>query len=112
VDVTGNMLTSLGYDVVTRTRPTEACETALQADPAFDLVITDYAMPRMTGAELAARLLEHNSRLPVLLCTGFSARVTPESALGMGFRALLRKPVSKRELAECVRRVLDEGVEP
>jgi len=46
--------------------------------------------------------------IPVILCTGFSSRITEEKAKIMGIRGLVSKPILKRDLAETIRRVLDE----
>ena len=62
VDVTREILEMLGYRVVTGTSGAEALD-AFRADPGrFDLVITDFTMPRMTGVELAGENLECSPR--------------------------------------------------
>ena len=80
-----------------------------KADPnRFDLVITDYTMPRLTGLELARELLRLRSDIPIILCTGYSDAVSPEQAKAAGIREFLMKPLSKSEMAEAVRRALGE----
>jgi len=73
----------------------------------FDLVITDQTMPNLTGMELAAELLNVRASIPILLCTGHSDKVSMERARETGIKAVLIKPLDKREMAEAVRRVLD-----
>jgi nitrogen-specific signal transduction histidine kinase/CheY-like chemotaxis protein len=107
------MLESLGYEVVSRNDSSDALltfETQPQ-DRRFDLVITDLTMPRMTGVELARRLLKRQPDLPIVLCTGFSEVMTPEVVGQIGVRALINKPVATRELGVTVRKVLDESRE-
>jgi nitrogen-specific signal transduction histidine kinase/ActR/RegA family two-component response regulator len=101
------VLERLGYSVVTLTNPTEALKI-FSSDPSrFDLVITDQAMPAMTGVQLAGKLLEIRPDIPIILCTGHSENASSETARQAGIRQFLMKPLIKQELAEAVRRVLD-----
>ena len=104
----GVILEKLGYIAVTMESSVKALEL-FRSDPnAFDLVITDYSMPHMTGGDLAEKLLSRFPDLPILLCTGYSVDMNLEKAKDLGFRNLLYKPISKRELAHTVRATLDE----
>jgi PAS domain S-box-containing protein len=102
------MLESLGYDVAMRTSSLEALELIKSRPDRFDLVITDLTMPGLTGDNLAQKLMEIRSDLPVILCTGFSARMNEKKALALGIRAFVTKPVLKRQIAETIRKVLDQ----
>jgi DNA-binding NarL/FixJ family response regulator len=62
----------------------------------------------MTGEVLARELIRIRSDIRVILCTGFSARMDEQRAFGIGIRAFISKPILKREIAEAVRKVLDE----
>ena len=104
-----HMLESLGYDVITRTNSLEALELFEHQPDRFDLVITDMTMPGLTGDQLAQKLMEIRSDLPVILCTGFSARINEEKALALGIRAFVSKPVLKRRIAQTIRKVLDDS---
>jgi PAS domain S-box-containing protein len=100
-------LEHLGYEVVTSTSGIEALE-AFRAQPdKFDLVITDMTMPKMTGDEFATELMRIRPEIPIILCTGFSERITEKKAKRMGIRKFIMKPLVMRELAEAVREVLD-----
>ncbi|HVN98288.1 MAG TPA: PAS domain-containing protein [Syntrophorhabdaceae bacterium] len=100
-------LERLGYRVTAMTDSQKALKT-FSIDPSlFDLVITDYAMPRIAGAQLAKELLNIRRDIPVILCTGHSDNISPERSREMGVKEFLTKPVSKQGLAEAVRRVLD-----
>ena len=102
------LVEGLGYRVTTRTSSIDALAT-LEADPnAYDLVITDQTMPDMTGIELAEAVLAVRRDMPVILCTGFSHTVDTDQARAAGIRAFAMKPLTKREIAETIRRVLDE----
>ena len=104
-----HMLESLGYDVITRTNSSEALELFEHQPDRFDLVITDMTMPGLTGDQLAQKFMEIRGDLPVILCTGFSARINEEKALAHGIRAFVSKPVLKRRIAETIRKVLDDS---
>jgi FixJ family two-component response regulator len=65
----------------------------------------------MTGVELAEKLLQIRSDIPIILCTGFSDRVMQEKARSIGIREFINKPISLRGLGESVRRVLDQTIE-
>ena len=100
-------LSYLGYDVVTRTCGVEALELFQSTPEKFDLVITDYTMPHMTGMDLARKLLEIRPDIPIILCTGFSENISEEKAKAQGIRGYVMKPVSIHNLANTCRRVLD-----
>ena len=74
----------------------------------IDLVITDQTMPDMTGLELTEAIKGVRSDVPVILCTGFSEKVTPESTGAVGVCECLNKPVGARKLSEVVHRLLKE----
>lgn len=100
------LLAYLGYQVTAMTDPVEALRTFRKDPAAFDLVILDQTMPRMTGGELAAALLGLRPSLPIILCTGFSEGLTEGQAAALGIRAFLWKPFSLREIAAVMRQVL------
>ena len=107
VDMGKEMLEHLGYRVVTRTGSIDALEL-FRTDPRrFDLVIIDMTMPNMTGDNLAREIMRIRPRIPVVLCTGFSEMVTEENVRDMGIRRLLMKPLVMRDLAGCIREILD-----
>ncbi len=108
MDLGKKMLESLGYTVTAKNSSIEALETFQQTPDKFDMVITDQTMPHMTGYDLAKRILEVKPEIPVVLCTGYSETVTPEKAEACGIKALMYKPISKKEIARTVREVLNK----
>jgi len=101
------ILAQLGYHVTTRTNSLEAIEL-FRADPdGFDLVITDYTMPHMTGMDLARAILQIRSNIPIVLCTGYSEMVSKQKAKDIGIRAFVMKPFGSRNMSEVIRTVLD-----
>jgi CheY-like chemotaxis protein len=97
----------LGYDVITKTSSMEALYLFKARSDGFDLVITDMTMPRMTGENLAKKMMTIRPGIPIILCTGFSSRIDRTKAISLGIRAFASKPILKRELAEVVRATLD-----
>ena len=108
VNLSKQMLESLGYEVVTKTNSIDAL-SLIQAKPEkFDLIITDMSMPNMTGEKLAQELMHIVPNIPIILCTGFNKMITEEKAKATGIRALINKPILRQEMAETIRKVLDE----
>jgi DNA-binding NtrC family response regulator len=64
-------------------------------------------MPNMTGDKLAKEILAIRPDMPIILCTGFSQMISPDQAKTMGIREMVLKPLTVRNLAETVRRILD-----
>lgn len=103
------ILDRLGYSVTVRTSSLEALEL-FQAKPNdFDIVVTDMTMPNMTGDRLAVELMKIRPDIPVILCTGYSKKISDETASKIGIKAFAYKPVAKADLATTVRKVLDEA---
>jgi len=103
------ILARLGYAVTACNSSMGALEIFRIQPDEFDLVITDMTMPRMTGDKLAVELMKIRPDIPVILCTGFSKKISDKSATALGIRALAYKPINKSELAQTVRKVLDGG---
>ena len=111
VEIGTLMLDRLGYKVTTRTSSIEALELFREKPNKFDLVITDMTMPKMTGDKLAQELMKIRPDIPIIICTGYSGRISEEKAIGMGIKALVMKPLMMRDIANTVRKVLDEKKE-
>ena len=100
------MLESMGFEARAFTDPHKALE-AFRAEPqGYALAVTDQTMPGMGGAELAKALLALRPGLAVVLCTGYSESVSPETARALGIRAFLQKPVLREDLTRAVRRAM------
>ena len=102
------ILERLGYSVTTRTSSIEALELFQTKPNDFDLVVTDMTMPNLTGDKMAIELMKVRPDIPIILCTGYSKRISDESAADIGIKAFAYKPVVKADLAKTVRKVLDE----
>jgi CheY-like chemotaxis protein len=98
------MLEDLGHSTVEVSSGKQALKI-IETDPAIDLVITDQAMPGMTGIELVKKIREHQPKLPIILATGWAE--LPENPVPEFLR--LSKPYRQEELAVAINRVLANG---
>ena len=96
------ILTGLGYSVRAAAGPEEALDLFRLDRNAFDLVVTDQTMPKMTGLVLVARLRETSPSVKVVLMSGFSQAIQGRGASEIGVDAILAKPFTSRELAAAV----------
>ncbi|SCY94056.1 PAS domain S-box-containing protein [Paracoccus tibetensis] len=90
---TVDMLEDLGHDVTPAYSGAKALEL-LQSGPLFDLLITDFSMPKMNGRQLAEAARQLRPDLPILLATGY-AELPEEDALRL---PRLSKPYLQHEL--------------
>ena len=107
VDLGQEVLTRLGYDVVSHTDVQAALETFRAMPERFDLVITDERMPKMSGESLAHALRAVRPDLPIIMFTECSNMATSVRAQELGIRAFLTKPLVLSDLARAIRHVLD-----
>jgi CheY-like chemotaxis protein len=82
-------------------------------DPSgFDLVITDYTMPVMTGIDLAGEMIAVKADIPIILCSGLNDPVSSKRLKKAGIRGFLTKPILKEDLAKLIQAVLKKGATP
>jgi CheY-like chemotaxis protein len=96
-----------GYDVIHSLDGLEAVKVYRERRSEIDLVLLDYRMPGLTGAEAFIKLREINPEVPVILMSGNLSVSEFQDLQDKGLRTILRKPCSRAELTETVRRVLD-----
>jgi CheY-like chemotaxis protein len=99
-DSVARLLGELGHEVSEASSGAEALDWLRERRP--DLIVTDYAMPGMTGTVLAAAARDRWPELPVLLLSGFAALAGMEG----GTLPCLAKPCSLAQLAEALDRAL------
>ena len=100
-------LESLGYQVVYAHSGDEAVHVFDDSTGNFDLVLTDFSMPDMTGLELSKELIARKPDLNVIMCSGISSDDIGDKAAAAGIKKYLMKPVRRRELALAIRNTLD-----
>jgi PAS domain S-box-containing protein len=110
VEVWPRMLQQLGYDVLAKTSGVEALEVFRAQPGEFDLVMTDFTMPEMTGEQLAREILTIRADMPIVLCTGFSEKINEAKAKELGITEFVPKPLDLRTLAGVVQRALGKQI--
>jgi PAS domain S-box-containing protein len=100
-------IAQLGYEPVGFHSSTAAL-MAFQTQPGrFDAVLTDEAMPDLTGTELALKVRKLKARIPIILVTGYDSGNLMSEAAECGVTQVLRKPLRRRDLAESLARILN-----
>ena len=106
VDLSEETLAQLGYEPV-GFESSPAALRAFQAQPdRFDVVLTDEAMPELTGMELARAIRGLKADIPIVLMSGHGGAQLIARAAPLGITEVLHKPLQSRELAEALARVL------
>lgn len=102
------ILSSLGYCVITHTVPDQALTFLDNNGEEIDLILLNLNMPKYTGPEMLERVRQRCPHTPVLLISGFGPNEMVQDMLASGATAFLAKPFSLHTLAETVRQVLDQ----
>ena len=100
--VTVQMLDAMGYTVKQAQDGVEALE---MLNHSIDLVLTDFAMPGMTGGELAALVYENHPEIPVLFVTGYA----DTDVLGLEGSLVVQKPFNESDLQAKLHKVLSSS---
>jgi signal transduction histidine kinase len=104
-EITAAMLRDLGHVVLEAGSGGGALDL-LERAPKVDLILIDFAMPGMSGAEVARRVQAKRPALPILFITGFADRT---ALAGVSEAQIVGKPFLDDELAEKVRLALAGG---
>jgi DNA-binding NtrC family response regulator len=100
------LLERAGFRVSAYSDGHKALEAA-RADPGqYDLVVTDYSMPRISGIEVASAIMKMRADLPVVMLTGYATEALTEEAAAIGVREVISKPSSFDELMESISRLV------
>ena len=102
VELAAKALTKMGFTVSAYTDGLKALADFSQDPDQVDVVVTDQTMPRLTGFELAAKLLNIRPGLPIIMTTGYSEQLRNVDLAGSGISVLLSKPLKLAKLAEAV----------
>ena len=102
-------LARYGYCATVLTRASDALLALRRDAQSFDVLVTDLTMPEMSGLELADEALRIRPDLPVLLATGYSGILTPDTVRQRGLRGLLFKPFTPDSLARALAQALREA---
>ena len=112
VALTEEMLARLGYEPIGFDSSTAALR-AFQTQPQrFDAIVTDEAMPELTGTDLAREIRRLRQDVPIVLMSGYGGPQLTARAASNGVNEVLRKPLQSRELAATLARLLEFLQEP
>jgi signal transduction histidine kinase/ActR/RegA family two-component response regulator len=107
VDVARLALSRCGNVAVETANSAPAALERLADDDGFDLVVTDHAMPGMSGLELARSLRDRHPHIAVLLMTGYADGLDAAAAEAAGARRLLSKPLEPGAFCSVVADILE-----
>ena len=96
-----------GYRVITARDGFQAIDMYRKLRDQIALIILDFTMPVMDGADVFAELLEINPEVPVVLSSGFAEQGRLQSMLARGLRGFIPKPYTHQKLLSQVRSTLD-----
>jgi two-component system response regulator AtoC len=97
-------LTILGLEVVEASSGLEGIEKAQQFE--FQILITDYKMPDMTGIEMMREILKFKRDFKIVILSGFVAEITNEMLEGIEVSAILQKPADLGVLERIITQIL------
>ncbi len=101
------VLSDAGYRVITARNGFEAIETYKKLGDRIDLIILDFTMPILDGAEVFRQLLEIDPKVSVVLSSGFAEQDQLRDMLAKGLRGFIPKPYTQAKLLAQVRSTLD-----
>ena len=104
--LTEGFLVRHGYQVVTCSSPEEAYRRFKQDAGAYTVAVIDLTLPVMSGKELAAKLLDLNPQLKLILCSGYPFDPSQIPAAPREQILFLQKPFLPRMLTECIQRLV------
>jgi len=103
-----NLLPPLGYQVTGHVDSIEALDAFSRQPDAFDIVVTDYTMPKMIGTVLAREIQKIRPGMPIILCTGLGNQLAPDLLKASGIGKVLRKPVGMPAVTAAIRELCDQ----
>jgi CheY-like chemotaxis protein/anti-sigma regulatory factor (Ser/Thr protein kinase) len=98
-----------GYSVTIANSGKEALEIILASPYLFDILVTDYTMPGMTGLDLTEKVKRIRPGIPVILCSGYSDRIDENSAVTFGIKAFVSKPFDRHKLSIAINDAIIES---
>jgi DNA-binding NtrC family response regulator len=107
-DALSDILTFLGYQVVTAGTGGDALRTFL--DDSISLVLTDMDMPEMDGLTLAVHIKDKSPNTPVVIMTGFHREAVTEKLEGRYVDSIILKPFRLEEIENTLRTTLNKSV--
>ena len=108
-NIISQMLNQLGYHVIIANSSKNAVEICQQHPEKFDLAVTDYIMPGMSGIELSQKLREINPDLPIIMISGHGYNIDKKKLEKAGIQTLIHKPIMSQKISKTLREILDNN---
>lgn len=102
------LIQHLGYSVTSRTGSREALFTFQSMPYGFDLLISDYTMPDMTGLELAKEVRRIRPGMPVIICSGYNEEVNENTISMHNIQGFIQKPLERLTLGRAIKTILQD----
>jgi len=102
-------LERIGYEVVTKNNSLNAFNLFREDPRRFDLVLTDYSMPGMTGSMLAKEIMNLRPDIPIIIYSAYIEEINREKKKITGVKKFLTKPFTIKQLLEIIRETLSEA---
>lgn len=106
VEVMEGVLSLMGYRVTACSSSTAALQQFMETPEAFDVVVTDYTMPHLTGLELANRIRLLNPSVPIILCSGYAPGISGTQLQAIGRCHMAAKPLEPTRLSRMIQKIL------
>ncbi|MDD4017218.1 MAG: PAS domain S-box protein [Kiritimatiellae bacterium] len=105
---TQRILESLGHKVFATTSPKNALQLFEEHSDQIDLLITDVIMPGMNGPEMVRQMLKQCAKLKYMFISGHTANLLAEQGLDETTSTCIRKPFSRKTLAQKVQEAMTQ----
>lgn len=109
LDLAGELLRSLGYDVALYSDPDEVLSYYQEHASEIDLVLLDIVMPKRDGVEVFEEMRRINPSARVVVASGYSANAASDDLLKAGALAFVQKPFDQADLSAVVAKALSTG---
>ena len=106
VALTEEILAELGYEPIGFSSSAAALEAFRAAPQRFDVVLTDETMPEIIGTDFAREIALQRPDIPIVLMSGYGGAQLQAVARAAGILEVLHKPLQRKDIAQCLGRVL------
>ena len=109
LDVGKQMITRMGYDVLTANSGKAAVEKIREHNSDIDIVILDMIMPEMDGGDTYDTMKKINKDVKVILSSGYSIDGKAEEIMNRGCSGFIQKPFSMKRLSQKIDKILGDN---
>jgi PAS domain S-box-containing protein len=106
LDVLKQMLQEMGHECIACATPEDSLQLIKDQHQTLDLIITDYSMPEITGMDIIRYCDENHLVIPVILCSGYGARIPKEFLANPDRCLFINKPIDMRSLQGAISQLI------